>query len=73
MVDVKPGNKKLWGKAKNIIMEITGAGERETGKILRASRGSAKLGILMKIKDLSYNEAKRLLRRHNGILREALK
>lgn len=73
MIDVKPGNKKLWNRAKNIIMEVTGVNEREAERSLKASKGNAKLAILIKMKDLSYGEAKRLLRGHNGILREALK
>ncbi|MBI5195944.1 MAG: N-acetylmuramic acid 6-phosphate etherase [Nitrospirae bacterium] len=73
MVDVKPANKKLRERAKNIIKEITGASEREAEKFLKASKGNAKLAILMKVKKLNRNEAMKLLKKHEGMLRTALK
>ena len=73
MVDVKPTNKKLRERAKNIIKETTGASEREAEKFLKASKGNAKLAILMKLKKLNYNEAMKLLKNHEGMLRTALK
>lgn len=73
MIDVKPMNKKLWKRAKNIIMEATGTKEKEAEKFLQDSKGNAKAAVLMKMKGLSRSEAERLLRGHNGMLREALK
>lgn len=73
MVDVKPTNKKLRERAKNIIRETTGVSEREAEKFLKASKGNAKLAILMKLKKLNYNEAMKLLKKHEGMLRTALK
>jgi len=73
MIDVKPTSKKLWNRAKNIVMEITGVKKREAEKLLKASKGSAKIAVLMKLKGLNLVEAKRLLKRHDGMLREAVK
>ena len=73
MIDVKPTSKKLWKRAKNIIMEVTGTKEKEAEKLLQDSKGNAKAAVLMKMKGLSRSEAERLLRRHSGMLREALK
>ncbi|MBI4839148.1 MAG: N-acetylmuramic acid 6-phosphate etherase [Nitrospirae bacterium] len=73
MVDVKPTNKKLRERAENIIREITGASEKEAEKFLKASKGNAKLAILMKVKKLSRNEAVKLLKKQEGMLRTALK
>ncbi len=73
MVDVKPSNKKLWKRAKGIIIEVTGIKEDEAERLLKNARGNAKTAILMKIKGLSYSQAERLLKNYGEMLREALK
>jgi N-acetylmuramic acid 6-phosphate etherase len=73
MVDVNPTNKKLFARAKTIVMQETGAGEKEAEKLLKKSAGRAKVAILMKLKDLKIKDAEMLLLRYSGVLRDALK
>ncbi|MBI4654497.1 MAG: N-acetylmuramic acid 6-phosphate etherase [Nitrospirae bacterium] len=73
MVDVKPVNKKLWKRARNIIIQVTGVKEEEAEGILKRARGNVKMAILMKVKGVGYSEARRLLMRYDGMLREALR
>ncbi|MBI4688504.1 MAG: N-acetylmuramic acid 6-phosphate etherase [Nitrospirae bacterium] len=73
MIDVRPSNKKLWTRAKGIIMQVTGIKEDEAEKLLKDARGNAKTAVLMKMKKLNQPQAERLLKKHGGMLRGALK
>ncbi|MBI5027139.1 MAG: N-acetylmuramic acid 6-phosphate etherase [Nitrospirae bacterium] len=73
MVNVKPMNKKLFDRAKTIVMQETGVGEKEAEKLLKKAAGRAKVAILMKLKDLKIKDAAMLLLRYSGVLRDALK
>lgn len=72
MVDVQPTNRKLIGRAEDIVMHISGCSREEAGEALRASGMSPKVAALMKKRGISKDEAKRLLEQSGGFLRKAL-
>jgi N-acetylmuramic acid 6-phosphate etherase len=72
MVDVQPKSSKLRDRAKRIVMEIAGVGEEKASKLLKKSGWDVKVAVLMEKKGLSAQEAKDVLRKNNGFLRNAL-
>ncbi len=73
MVDVQPTNEKLRQRAKNIIVEATGASEKEAEKALRDQEGNTKAAIFQLITGVNPNEAKKHLNQNNGKLKEAIR
>ncbi|HXG31066.1 MAG TPA: N-acetylmuramic acid 6-phosphate etherase [Thermodesulfobacteriota bacterium] len=73
MVEVRPNSQKLRDRAKRIVMEILGVNIRKAEGLLRRSNWNVKIAVVMGRKDLGYKEAKALLERCNGFLREALR
>jgi len=72
MVNVQATNSKLRERAKNIIMEVTNVGYEEAEKLMEASGGDVKLAIIMKLKGVDLETAKRWIRQTNGRLRDVL-
>ncbi len=72
MIDVKPSNKKLRERAINMVMDITKQEREVVTPILEETSYSPKLAVLMIMKEVSLEEAKKLLEEHNGVLREVL-
>lgn len=72
MVDVQPSNKKLVQRAKNIVIEATGSSEEEAERALSDHDGYAKAAILQLLTDLSPSDAQALLKKHKGMLKQAL-
>ncbi len=72
MVDLQLTNKKLVERAKRILMLFTEIGYEEAGKLLETSGGHVKTALVMQLGNLNRNEARALLKKHNGFIRKAL-
>lgn len=73
MVDVRPKSAKLRDRAKRIVMHIAEVSEEKANELLQESDWDVKASIVMEKNKLSLEDAKELLEKHNGFLREALK
>ncbi len=73
MVDVRPKSAKLRDRAKRIVMNIAEVSEEKANELLQESDWDVKASIVMENNKLSLEDAKELLEKHNGFLREALK
>ena len=72
MVDVQAWNDKLVDRAKRLIMEIGGVDQVKAGELLNQAKGSARIAIVMAKRNVSYDEAIRLLKDNNGLLRKVI-
>ena len=72
MVDVKPKNRKLITRAKNIVMKLTDVGEAEAKKYLKDSGNDVKVAIVMARKQLDQETARNFLNDHHGYLGKIL-
>ena len=72
MVDVKPTNEKLVSRAKDIIVKATGCDKETDEKLFEEADKNPKLAIAMYETGLSKKEAKALLDKYKGHLKEAL-
>ena len=72
MVDVKPKNRKLLNRAKNIVMKLTDVGEAEAEKYLKDSGNDVKVAIVMARKQLDQETARNFLNHHHGYLGKIL-
>ncbi len=61
MTHVQLKNRKLVERGRSILVKATGAGQRTAGRILAASGGNLPVALLMLWKDISEEEAHRLL------------
>ena len=68
MIDVKASNEKLIERTINIVKEITGADREEIVEALSKNKNSAKISVVMIMKKVDVNEAKKLLDENNGKL-----
>ena len=73
MVDVKPTNIKLKDRAERIVCSITDCTQDKAKKVLEANNYNLKEAVLEVKYNLSEAEAQRLLKEHNGILRNIFK
>jgi N-acetylmuramic acid 6-phosphate etherase len=72
MIDAVLTNKKLEGRAVRILQAASGASVSAAEQALRASRHNMRLGLIMLKRELSAEEARKLLSRAKGNLRLAL-
>jgi N-acetylmuramic acid 6-phosphate etherase len=72
MVDLSPRSAKLLARARRLVREIGGVGEREAARLLGAAGGNAKIAIVMARLEVESSEARRLLRAASGSLRRLL-
>ncbi len=72
MIDVVPSSKKLINRALTTIKEITGCSQKDAILLLEKSGNNPKTAVLMYLKQLSYEEAGKLLEECEGSLRKAL-
>lgn len=72
MVDLRPTNQKLIMRAERVFCQITGLDLDEAKKYLKATKYNLKEAIIMAIKKVSQKEAKKLLKEHNGFLKEII-
>ncbi|MDR0674915.1 MAG: N-acetylmuramic acid 6-phosphate etherase [Mycoplasmataceae bacterium] len=73
MVDVQPTNLKLVTRAFNLVKRITKANDKDIKKIMSITHNQVKPAVIMIKKNLNYGQAKQLLKKHRGMLRECLK
>lgn len=72
MVDVKSSNHKLAERARRIVMTTTGCTERQADAALTACNGSAKLAIVMTLRQCTIEEARQVLDQAQGYVSKAL-
>ncbi len=72
MVDVQMTNEKLHNRAVNIVKMATGASDEEARAAIKEQNYHTKAAILQIITGLKGNEAKSLLEKHDGYLRDAI-
>jgi N-acetylmuramic acid 6-phosphate etherase len=72
MVDVLPGNEKLVGRAKRIIVEATGCDDATAAAAFEAAGGHAKTAIVMILADVTPDEARARLAAADGFVRTAV-
>ena len=72
MVDLRASNQKLWDRGARIIATITGLGRDESMDLLRRAEGHVKVAAVMHARGVDPAEARRLLERAGGRLREAM-
>ena len=72
MVDVHASNTKLVARSIRIVQAVTGVGAAVAEEALAQAGGRAKLAIVMLTKGLNPTEAKALLEKHSGFLRQIL-
>ncbi|MCQ4046258.1 N-acetylmuramic acid 6-phosphate etherase [Streptantibioticus rubrisoli] len=73
MVDVRSSNEKLRARARRIVALATGAADEEIESALTATGGEVKNAILTILGEVDAATAERLLARHGGRLRAALR
>lgn len=73
MVDLQPRSDKLRDRAARIVMHVLSVDRNRANSLLKRSKWSVKLAIVMGSRNVGYKQAKEILSRHQGFLREALK
>lgn len=72
MIDVQITNDKLYLRARNILMQITGLDETSAEELLKNAGGSVKTAVVMHNKNVNCSSAEKILDEHNGFLRSVL-
>ena len=72
MVDVNASNTKLVARSIRIVQAVTGVDAAAAETALAEAGGRAKLAIVMLVKGLNPTDAKALLEKHSGFLRQVL-
>ncbi len=72
MVDVHASNTKLIERSIRIVQTATGVDADIADTTLKQANGSAKLAIVMLVKDINRTDAAALLEKHGGFLRPIL-
>lgn len=72
MIDVIGTNKKLQARALRLVQHVAAVDEPEARRLLDAANGSVKVAIVIARHRIGASEARALLERHNGLLRDAL-
>ena len=69
MVDLRAWNEKLVDRSQRIVMEAAGVDRTAAQRAIDAAEGSVKTAIVMARRQISREEAERLLAEHSGRLR----
>ncbi len=72
MVDLRATNQKLRDRATRIVADLTGLSRDPAGVLLDRAEGHVKLAVVMHLRGVDADEARRILGRCQGMLREAL-
>ena len=72
MVDLKPTNQKLILRAQRVFCQITGLDLDAAKKYLKQTNYNLKTAIVMAVKGVTKKEAKKLIKKHNGFLKDIL-
>lgn len=72
MIDVKASNKKLIERCKNIVMQACGCSYEEAEKALSMCEYKPKVAIVMILKKVDAESARRLLDKNGGFVKRAI-
>ncbi len=72
MVDVRVKNKKLAGRARRIVMEVTGVDEHVAARLLEAANNEVKTAIVMHLTGASAADAREQIAGAGGHLRRVI-
>jgi N-acetylmuramic acid 6-phosphate etherase len=72
MVDLRATNTKLWDRGARIIATLTDLPRDQAMALLKKADGHVKVAIVMHTKNIAADEARKLLERHGGKMREAI-
>lgn len=72
MIDVAPVSRKLRRRAEGLVSHVAGVDASRASELLAAAGGSVKAAVLIGRMGLGPAEARDILERHGGLLREAL-
>jgi N-acetylmuramic acid 6-phosphate etherase len=72
MVDLRATNTKLWDRGARIISTITSLPREDSMDLLKAADGHVKVAIVMHRRNVDADDARALLERHEGKLRDAI-
>jgi len=72
MVDVQAWNEKLVDRAKRLIMELGKVDHNRAEELLNQAHGKAKVAIVMARRNVDYDEAIRLLKDNDDLLRKVI-
>lgn len=73
MIDMRATNRKLRGRAEEILRSLTGEDLRKIREALAEANYEVKPALVMLKRGASYRRAKELLEKHEGLVREALR
>ena len=73
MVDLNAVNDKLRDRSIRIVKELTGLTTQKTKMLLKRAEGKVKHAIVMHFQDTDLKTAQKILKQHNGSLRNAIK
>ena len=73
MVDVRASNAKLRDRAARMVVSLTGLGRAQAEALLARADGHVKVAVVMHRRGVSADEARAVLERCGGRLREAIK
>lgn len=72
MIDLAPVSRKLRRRAEGLVSHVAGVDASRASELLTAAGGSVKTAVLIGRMGLGPAEARDILDRHGGLLREAL-
>lgn len=72
MVDLRATNIKLWDRGARIISTITSLPREDSMELLRQADGHVKVAIVMHRRNCTADDARMLLEKHDGKLRDAI-
>jgi N-acetylmuramic acid 6-phosphate etherase len=72
MVDLKPTNMKLVGRAARVVTQATGCTTEQAQEVLKLTGNDVKLAILIKVTGMPLERAKMALESAGGFLRKAI-
>lgn len=72
MVDLRPGSAKLVERSRRIVMKAAGVDYESAVRLLEAAGGRVKTALVMGMRDVTAEDADRLLREADGFVRRAL-
>ena len=72
MVDLRATNQKLWDRGARIISTLTNLSREDSMGLLKKADGHVKVAIVMHRRNVNAHDARALLDRHEGKLRDAI-
>jgi N-acetylmuramic acid 6-phosphate etherase len=70
MVDVVATNRKLRARAIRLVCHLAGVDEARASELLEGANGRVKVAVVMQLRGVDAPEARALLERHGGVLRQ---